>query len=501
MSAVPARHAHVTIPAVAWLVLALCIGAFARFWDLTGSSLFIDEGWVFHIAEHAPKEILTLVATTDFHPPLFYLTAHYLAGWLHWPPWDYRYLTSAFSLLGIAATWAIARRSFGDTAAAIAALCLAIEPALIQFDRLYRMYAILVALTAVSWWLVLLAGEARGRSRWVWWVLYGLSAVALPYVQYVGGLVVASQGLYAAMRWRKAWPALVCGAIAAAALYPWMWAIRVQYPHGGLVTTLHSTDFSWTALVRASIVYGVPIGWLLHPAFDIVVTVVVLGVLAGAAFVARGTIVPYWLSPIAVHVVASLVTGKDLVVPRYLYVYVPAFCILLGAIAARLAATRYRVGAVALVGAYACVAVIGVYDMIFVPFYQFPDWYQVNTVLLFHERRDDLIVLDQGAEYWVVHGFSGFAGHQMDAPAIPSDVDVSIRWLNGYPRRRVWYIENQPDFTDAQRRIERSLAARRPLLLRWVQPRAFTEDVVRVELFGPATRGKPAKRVVTTTSP
>ncbi len=46
--------------------------------------------------------------------------------------------------------------------------------------------------------------------------------------------------------------------------------------------------------------------------------------------------------------------------------------------------------------------------MLFVPLYQFPDWYQVNTLLLANEHKYDLIVLDQGAEYWVVYQFQRF---------------------------------------------------------------------------------------------
>ncbi|MBV8339194.1 MAG: hypothetical protein JO343_04545, partial [Candidatus Eremiobacteraeota bacterium] len=102
--------------AYVWLAAALVIGAFCRFWDLTGPSLFIDEGFVFHIAEHPVPELLRLVAYTDFHPPLFYLVTHELMRSVHWPLWSYRYLTAAFSLIGIAATWGIARRCFGDVA-------------------------------------------------------------------------------------------------------------------------------------------------------------------------------------------------------------------------------------------------------------------------------------------------------------------------------------------------------------------------------------------------
>ncbi len=484
----------------AWLAIALVLGALCRFWDLTGPSLFIDEGFVFHISEHSPSEILNLVAYSDFHPPLFYLVTHYLMAHLHWQQWSYRYLTSAFSLLGIAATWAIARRCFGDTAAAVAAVALALQPALIEFDRLYRMYAVLVALGAVSWWLLLRASAAEGKARIGWWLGYGLAAIVLPYVQYIGALVVASQGLYALTRARRMWPALVCDAAAALALVPWMWAIKVQYPNGGYVIRLDSPEFSWPHVIRASVAYGLPIDWMVKPAFDPLFSAAIALVALAGLYLGRKTILPYWFAPIVIQVVASLATGKDLVIPRYLYVYVPAFCIAFGAVVATLVRTRFRVLGAALIVLYVGLSAISIYDLIFVQFYQFPNWYDINALMLQRERRTDLIVMDQGAEYWVVHDFTAFRDHQMQGPALPSDLDSTIAWLDGYPKRRVWYIENQPAFTDPGHRVEKALDTTRPVLGRWHQPHAFREDIVRVVLYGPRLPSA-RKSVVKTTSP
>ncbi|MBV8668891.1 MAG: glycosyltransferase family 39 protein [Candidatus Eremiobacteraeota bacterium] len=421
---------------------------------------------------------------------------------MHWPLWSYRYLTAAFSLIGIAATWGIARRCFGDVAAAVAAVALALQPALIEFDRLYRMYAVLVALGALSWWLLLRAMDASGRARIWWWLAYGISAIALPYVQYFGALVVASQAVYALTRLRTAWPALVGAASATAALIPWAWAVKIQYPNGGYVIRLDSPEFSWPHVIRASVAYGLPIDWMLKPAFDPVFATVVMLLLVAGLYLGRKTVLPFWLAPIAIQVAGSLLSGKDLVIPRYLYVYVPAFCIGFGAVVAFLLQTKFRVIGAVLVAAYVGLSAISVYDLLFVPFYQFPNWYEINNLVFPREQRGDLIVMDQGAEYWVVRDFTAFRGHEMGTPALQSDLPATIRWLDGYPKRRVWYIENQPDFTDPHRLIEHALSRTRPVLGRWRQARAFREDVVRVVLYGerlPPPRR--SKRVVTTTSP
>ncbi|HXN08389.1 MAG TPA: glycosyltransferase family 39 protein, partial [Candidatus Acidoferrales bacterium] len=223
-----------------WLFVALALGALVRLWDLTGQSLFIDEGFVFHVAAQEPRQILMTVAHGDFHPPLFYLVTHYLINGLHWPLWDYRYITAAFSLTGIAATWAITRRYFGDTAAAIAALALALDPALVIWDRLYRMYALVVALTAVSWWLLLVCADPANKRRLLWWVIYGVTAIALPYLHYVGAIVVASQFTYAVTRKPMLWPALLFDTAAGVALLPWLWALRIQFHQAHYVLRLNS---------------------------------------------------------------------------------------------------------------------------------------------------------------------------------------------------------------------------------------------------------------------
>ncbi|SRR5579872_431840 len=467
-----------------WLGIALLVGGLIRFWNLTGPSLFVDEGFVFHIAGQDPRTILNSVAYGDFHPPLFYLMTHYLMRALQWPLWDYRYITAAISLAGILATWAIARRSFGKTAAAIAALAVALSPALITWDRLYRMYAVLVALTALSWWLLLKCGDSRTERRWLWWSLYGAAAIVLPYLHYIGILVIASQFAYTLTKAKTLRPAVFVSLAALLALAPWAWAMRIQYTQAHYALRLDSPEFSGMSVVPGLVAYGIPASWTNVPHFDLVVGCLALTALAGGVYLGRHTILPFWLAPIVIQTFLSFATGINLLLPRYMYVYIPALCICIGCIATFLLQTKYRVAAVALVSGILGVAAIGAYDSVFVPYYQFPDWYQINALLLGNENKNDLIVLVQGAEYWVVKDFSGFRDHAIAVALVPTDIDPIIKWLEKNPQRRVWYIENQPGFTDNKRRIEQALGRTRPRLGTWQQQRLDEEDVVDVFLYG-----------------
>src|SRR5579864_5735616 len=137
--------------ALGGLGVALAVGGVARFWNLTGQSLFTDEAFVFDAASRSVHDLLMQIAYHDAHPPLFYLMTHWLMGALHWPVQQYRYLTSAVGMVTIVAAWGIGRRLFGDVAGVTAAVVVALEPSLVALDRLYRMYAVLVALSALSW--------------------------------------------------------------------------------------------------------------------------------------------------------------------------------------------------------------------------------------------------------------------------------------------------------------------------------------------------------------
>ncbi len=335
-----------------WLPVALLVGALCRFWNLSAGSLFIDEGFTFHVAALAPKALISAVAYGDYHPPLFYLVTHYLMQWLHWPLTQYRYLTALAGLVTIAASWAIARARFGAVAAALTAMTVALAPALVQSDRLYRMYAPLVALASLSWWLLIRIEDTTVQRRRLLWIAYGLCAVLLPYLQYLGALIVFSQALYALSRLRHLWPALAMSGVATFAFIPWLWAFHAQYQNGGLVGDLHSAAFSWAVIARSVLAYGLSANIVSQPHFDALFSAAALAVCAAGLYAGRRSLMPYWCLPIAMQLILSMTAGKNLMVARYLYAYLPALCIGVSILAAQLLRTRYRLAAVFLCAAW-----------------------------------------------------------------------------------------------------------------------------------------------------
>ena len=477
--------------AIAGLLAALAVGAYFRFWDLTSQSLFLDEGYTFMVAGKTWPDLIHALVYHDFHPPLFYALTHVAIQTLHWQFWDYRYLTAPFGLLTIVASWAIARRLGGDVAAVIAAFFVAVEPSLVQWERLYRMYGMMTAVETVSWWLLLIAQEQRGSRRWWWWALYGLCAILQPYIHYLGAVNVLCQCVYALTDRRRLWPAIVAGCAAAAALLPWSWAIRIQYPNGGYVAGTPILPIDWFTLSRDVLAAGVRIDWSASLALQWTMLLSVAAVTIFALWRYRATILPFWLAVGLVQALGSLATGKALVVPRYLLPVVPALCIAAALLAAWALRSRWRVGGAAIAVAVPAFFLTCCANIVYDPYYQFPDWYLVNLVVLQNEKPSDAMLFVQGFPYIVVGDFSAFRHHAAAGPAMPEDLPYTFHWIAEHRNDRIWYIENQYFYPDPQQKIKAYLDRTRKVLLVRSEARAVAGDVVNVVLYSAAA---PAKR-------
>lgn len=479
-----------------WLAAALALGGALIFWGLADSSLQVDEGFTLHVARIPLPQMFHAITYGDFHPPLFYLIAHWLVALLRWPPWDYRYLTAPFGLLTIAATWALVRRSFGDAAAICAALVVASEPLLLQTDRTFRMYAVLAALTTVSW-LALVAALDAMRARQghdvafrtklgvlALWSAYAVMAIILPYIHYLGGLVVVSQALFAATRARTAWPALVASALALLAFLPWAPAMLQQFPVGGLAGSYGGARFDWSALARETVAAGLPAG-LRTPALDWAITVSVVAVIGAGTWLGRRTFLPYWLAPALMQIAFSFAFGKTLALPRYLAYLLPAFAACVGVVFGYLLRTKARVLAAAAVLTIVGVGLLCDIDLLAVSYYKPADWYAVDLLVRKDIAPTDVVVFDQGLPYAVLDEFATFREHEHYLVIAPDPPGNAVRWLDARRLARVWYVENAAFYPDPDHVVRRRLSATRRMLDMWVQSHVNPGDDVLVILYGP----------------
>ncbi|PZR60415.1 MAG: hypothetical protein DLM53_12195 [Candidatus Eremiobacter antarcticus] len=467
-----------------WLALALACGAAARFWNLSGSSLFTDEAYTFSLSALRVPALLHALASHDFHPPLFYLATHYAMAWLRWPLWDYRYLTAAFGLLTIAATWGSARRMFGAPTAAIAAFVVALQPVLVQHDRLYRMYAVTVALSALSWWLLLEIEQAAERKKAVLLACYALAAIALPFIDYLGAVMLVCQLAYAVTR-SALRPALLALGASAAAFALWLPQLLQQVPLGGIALSPPALDRGLLASLRGAFAGGLPVELVHIRGFDAVCALALAATLVAGALLAKRSALPFWLAAIVVQIVASILLAKNLAYfPRYLLIDVPPVAIAFGLIVATAAATRLKPLCVGAMAGATVLLGLALSNTLFNPYYQFPDWYAVNALLLKYEQPGDAIVLDAGYEFLVVRDYTAFRRHDIVSFMNPADFAAVDRWIAARGHKRVWYVEHQNFYWDPHKAIASGLSASRPELVRWRQEKASPVDAVAVSLFG-----------------
>ncbi|HYK52640.1 MAG TPA: glycosyltransferase family 39 protein [Candidatus Eremiobacteraceae bacterium] len=486
----PASTARVAFGGL-WIALAL--GAFLIFYQLAQQSVYVDEAFTLDAARMPIGAMLAQLAQHDAHPPLLYLYVHAAMSLLHWPSTWYRYLVAPFGLVTIACTWALARRAFGDIAAAAAALVIATEPTLLLFDRLLRMYAPLTALTALSCVLLLRASTAQTpRSRTIAWILYGVCALVMPYVMYLGAIVIASQCAYALFDLRRRWPALAWGAVSFVCTIPWWWGIKEQFPQSGYTGGKGLAAAAWSA--RDVLGYALPTTWYTGTHFDLIFAIVVVAIsIAGLVLARGGAVAIYWCA-LAVMVIATFALGRNLVFARYLVYLVPAFAVAVGAIAAIVMKTRWRVAGVALVLAFLAINSVGDADQLVDKFYQSSDWNTVAAIMSQNERPGDVILFVQGYSYLVFEDSLSVAGHDVFGPQSPASIPQTYEWLDRHAGARVWYIENQAWYADPKHEIKDRISATRPRLREWFEPRSDPSSTVFFALYGPEAKcSMPAK--------
>ncbi len=146
---------------LAWLIAAAAAaGVVLRF--VTASPLWLDEALSVHIA--AGDEPLTTALRRDGHPGLYYLLLRVWIDAFGSTDASVRAMSGVLSLAAVPFVVLAARRHSAELAGAAAVLALT-SPYLMRYGSEARMYALLVALTALGWWLLERALERPSALR------------------------------------------------------------------------------------------------------------------------------------------------------------------------------------------------------------------------------------------------------------------------------------------------------------------------------------------------
>ncbi len=231
MSARVSPQRPIAIGAVG-LAAVLAAGIVLRFW--TRSPLWLDEALTVEIAR-LPVSSLLDALRHDGHPPLYYLLLH---GWIE------VFGTGDLAVRSLSGLWALgalglvvlAGRRLGGGRVAVATLVImATSPFALRYATEARMYAMVMALVAAAWLLVLAALDRPSWPRLAGVALVTGALLLTHYWALYLGATVA--GLLAWRVWRRrdraAARVLAALAVGALAFLPWLGSFLYQAAHTG----------------------------------------------------------------------------------------------------------------------------------------------------------------------------------------------------------------------------------------------------------------------------
>jgi hypothetical protein len=331
--------------------------------NLTAQSLWADEGNSVRVTERSLGLVLS-AARGDVHPPGYYLL---LWAWVKLfgnGEAAVRSLSVCIGLVLVVLIYLATSHWFGARAAWLAAFCAAISPLQVVYSQEVRMY-ILVAFwgmaAALAWgrWIEACSGEAAGRARWLWSVLYVLCAAGGLWTHYSFPIVLAALnvawlvwwlwGRERERRWRSlGWWVGMHGLVLA--LYaPWISVAADRILHYGPISDEKPVSYILVqALKLLSVGETVPnddlTRWL-----TLAMTGLALFGLWGAVApgqarsgvrrrpagkVSRQQVVALALSLLVLAPIVMMsvltVTGRPAYRPKFFLVASPAFCLLVG---------------------------------------------------------------------------------------------------------------------------------------------------------------------------
>jgi len=332
-----------------WL-FAILLAAFAlRMFCFGVSSLWYDETVSVYLAQQDLIE-LTRHTAGDIHPPFYYYLLHFWGALAGWSEFAMAFASLCFGILLIALVYRVTREWFNPRVALLAALFVAVSPFNLWYSQEVRMYTLgaVLGLASVYWFARVLALTADRRPltailRSSDFIAYAIVSALGLYTLYYFAFLLVFENLIAItrivqdskseIRNRKSkigvW---VFSQLAILALYlPWAFIALRQATDPPVPPWRSFTELPQVLFESFS---ALAFGQSLEPAFALPALIVIAAVIAIAlkAGGERSTVgglflLGYTFVPLAIIYALSL--WKPLYHVRYVFVFSPAFYLLL----------------------------------------------------------------------------------------------------------------------------------------------------------------------------
>jgi len=210
------------------LLLIILIGGGLRLYHLGVPSLWFDEAASVAHCQGSVTGTLNAVANAEGSPPLYFLL---LNAVMHFSRTEValRLLSVLAGLAALPLIYLLGRALLGARVGLISAALLALSPFALYYSQEARPYALLLTLSLASCYLLLLAVERPGKSRWP---LYALVTLAALYTHYFTVFLIIAQGaaiLASPTNRKKLFPWLLCQGAVIIAFLPWTPYLLTQY--------------------------------------------------------------------------------------------------------------------------------------------------------------------------------------------------------------------------------------------------------------------------------
>jgi hypothetical protein len=166
-------------------MLISLLGWGLRLSGLTRDGYWIDEASAVLVATHRLPDIVKGLGVR-LHPPLFYFLLH---TWMQVGNGTFfvRLFSVLCGVLTVGLVYRLTRDLQGQRSGLVAAFLLAISPAHIWYSQEARMYALLVLLCTLSFYL---GWRWTEEKRAVYWIGYTVTSTAALYTQYMAAFVL-----------------------------------------------------------------------------------------------------------------------------------------------------------------------------------------------------------------------------------------------------------------------------------------------------------------------
>jgi len=338
------------------LVLLLLLAAFAlRLYRLGVASLWYDETVSTFLAQQDVVE-LTRHTAGDIHPPLYYYLLHFWGQLAGWSEFAMAFASLFFGILLIALVFRVAREWFNENVARIAAFLVAISPYNLWYSQEVRMYTMgaMLGLVSVYFFVRMLTSRqspANSRQKLLSrdFIAYTIVTALGIYTLYYFAFLIVFEDLFALIRFASRFKSeirnqkseiliWISSQLAIVVLFsPWLPIAFRQAIDPPVPPWRSFTDLPKMLIESFS---ALALGQSVDPALVFPILILVVAIIAIALVPDRRPLTTDHYSPttglfllgytvVPLFVIFALSLWKPLYHVRYVFIYSPAFYILL----------------------------------------------------------------------------------------------------------------------------------------------------------------------------